>query len=312
MNTLHFKYAVEVERTRSITQAAENLFMAQPNLSKAIKELEDTIGISIFERTSKGVTPTRKGAEFLVYAKNILAEIERMESLYIPDNCDRQSLNISIPRGSYISSAFTDFIAELDPEKEIDVHLNETNSMQSITNVVDGQFNMGIIRYQIAYENYFLDYLAEKNLSFEPIWKFECLALMSRNHPLASREKVTYKALSQCIEIVHGDTLVPYLSARKTKTPHSSPEIRRKISLYERFSQFDILSRIPTTYIWVSPIPEHILTQYNLIQRKCYGANQKYKDVLIYPKGYVFTELDKRFIHCLYASKNQVEAMEYT
>lgn len=60
MNTLHFKYAVEVERTRSITQAAENLYMAQPNLSKAIKELEDNLGITIFERTSKGTIPTVK------------------------------------------------------------------------------------------------------------------------------------------------------------------------------------------------------------------------------------------------------------
>ena len=58
MNTQHLKYAVEVERTGSITQAADNLYMAQPNLSKAIKELEDTLGISIFRRTSKGVVPT--------------------------------------------------------------------------------------------------------------------------------------------------------------------------------------------------------------------------------------------------------------
>ena len=65
MNTLHFKYAVEVEKTGSISQAAENLFMAQPNLSKSIKELEDTLGIGVFERTSKGVIPTIQGKEFL-------------------------------------------------------------------------------------------------------------------------------------------------------------------------------------------------------------------------------------------------------
>ena len=68
MNTLHLKYAVEVERTGSITQAAENLYMGQPNLSKAIMELEETLGFMIFERTSKGVIPTQKGTSFLVYA----------------------------------------------------------------------------------------------------------------------------------------------------------------------------------------------------------------------------------------------------
>lgn len=69
MNTLHFKYSVEVEKTRSITQAADNLYMAQPNLSKAIRELEDTLGITIFERTPKGVVPTKKGAEFFELCK---------------------------------------------------------------------------------------------------------------------------------------------------------------------------------------------------------------------------------------------------
>ena len=92
MNTLHFKYAVEVERTRSISKAAENLFMAQPNLSKAIKELEDSLGITIFQRTSKGVVPTQQGAEFLKYAKNILTELDKMESIYVPDAQNRQSL----------------------------------------------------------------------------------------------------------------------------------------------------------------------------------------------------------------------------
>ena len=72
MNTLHFKYAVEVEQTRSITQAAENLYMAQPNLSKAIRELEENLGFTVFERTSRGVVPTRRGVEFLKLARGVL------------------------------------------------------------------------------------------------------------------------------------------------------------------------------------------------------------------------------------------------
>ena len=73
MNLLHLKYAVEIEKTGSITKAANNLFMGQPNLSKAIKELENEIGITIFRRTTKGVAPTEKGGEFLGYAKAVSA-----------------------------------------------------------------------------------------------------------------------------------------------------------------------------------------------------------------------------------------------
>ena len=307
MNTMHFKYAVEVERTRSITQAAENLFMAQPNLSKAIKELEDTLGITIFERTPKGVTPTPKGAEFLGYAKNVLEQLDRMEQLYMPENADRQRFRISIPRGSYISHAFTRFVAELDADKEIDVNVQETNSMQTIANVADGQFDLGIIRYQIDYENYFLDYLEEKSLKYEPIWEFEYLALMSKKHPLAAEEKLIYEELSQYIEIVHGDTIVPYLPANKIRRT----EAKKRIYVYERCSQFDMLSHIPKTYMWVSPIPDNFLKLYGLVQRKCRVANHKYKDLLIYPKGYSFTLLDKKFIDQLYASKNEVAFHAY-
>ena len=75
MNTLHFKYAVTVARTGSITQAAEELFMAQPNLSKAIRELEDSLGIEIFRRTPKGMVPTAQGEAFLGYAEKVLEQV---------------------------------------------------------------------------------------------------------------------------------------------------------------------------------------------------------------------------------------------
>jgi DNA-binding transcriptional LysR family regulator len=307
MNTLHFKYAVEVERTRSITQAAENLFMAQPNLSKAIKELEDTLGIEIFERTPKGVVPTSKGAEFLVYAKNVLDQLGKMEHLYRPEDAECQSFKISIPRGSYIASAFTRFAAGLDTDKEIDVYVQETNSMQAISNVADEGFSLGIIRCQTDYESYFLDYLEEKRLVSEPIWEFEYLALMSRRHPLASAKKVVFDELVQYIEIVHGDTAIPYLPAVKVR----KSDAKKCIYVYERCSQFDLLSSIPKTYMWVSPIPDHFLDLYGLVQRKCHAANHKYKDLLVYPKGYEFTALDRQFIDRLFASKNEVAFRQY-
>ena len=93
MNLLHLKYAVEVEKTGSITRAAERLYMGQPNLSKAIRELEDSLGITIFRRTSKGVVPTREGAVFLGYAKSIAAWVEQVEKLYGSPQNERLSFS---------------------------------------------------------------------------------------------------------------------------------------------------------------------------------------------------------------------------
>lgn len=312
MNTLHFKYAIEVERTGSITQAADNLFMAQPNLSKAIKELEDTLGISIFKRTSKGMVATEKGAEFLIYAKNILAQINEMEALYISDNEVKQRFNVVMPRGSYIASAFTKFIESLDPALEIDADVKETNSMQAISDVSNGAYNLGIIRYQTIHEKYFIDFLMSKELEFDPIWEFDYLAMMSRKHPLADKDELSYHDLSCYTEIVHGDLGVPYVSDKEAKKARPCEFLKKSIYVYERGSQFDLLCEVPTTYMWVSPVPEKWLTRFDLVQRKCKEPGQKYKDVLIYPRNYNFSQLDRRFMDRLYESKNDVAFKKYT
>lgn len=311
MNTLYFKYAVEVERTGSITQAADNLRMAQPNLSKAIKELEDSIGIKIFKRTSKGVMPTQKGADFLVYAKNILTQLEKMESLSNTDKTHCQSINIAIPHGSYISIALTRFVLELDQEKEISIHINETDSMEAINSILYNKFDLGIIRYQTIYDNYFMDYLNEKDICCDLIWEYNYLALMSKNHPLANAEEVRYKDLSKYIEIIHGDESVPYITTFDAKKDIETAQVNKRIYVYERCTQFDLLSFVPTTFMWVSPIPSELLNRYELVQRKCVVPNHQFKDVLIYPKGYKFTALDKKLISKIYEAKNEVAYRHY-
>ena len=310
MNTLHFKYAVEVEKTGSISQAAENLFMAQPNLSKAIKELEDTLGITIFKRTSKGVVPTDEGSEFFNYARNIIRQIENMESIYVAKKGrrERQALKISVPRGSYISAAFSDFVSKLDIEKSIDVKIRETNSVDTIKNVADNNYNFGIVRYKMSFEKYFLDYIAEKGLKYDSIWEFESLLLMNKEHPLADKQEIDYSELeATSIEIVHCDKIVPYLSAPEIKKPKNlDAKPLRRICVYERGIQFDILSKVPLAYMWTSRVPEDMLKKNGLVQRPCHIPDNKFKDILIYPAGYEFTDEDKLFIDCLYKQKNTV------
>ena len=311
MNTLYFKYAVEVERLGSITQAADNLYMAQPNLSKAIKELEDSVGITIFKRTSKGVIPTQKGAEFLVYAKNILAQIEKMESLNNTDSTFRQCINISIPHGSYIANGLTKFVAEMDPDKEISINIKETNSMEAINNIIYDKFDLGIIRYQTVYENYFLDYLHEKDFCCDLIWVYDYLAVMSKQHPLAGADEVRYADLCEYMEIAHGDVTVPYITAGDSKKSKETSHLNKRIYVYERCTQFDLLCHVPSTFMRVSPIPRELLDRYDLVQRKCAVPNHSCKDVLIYPNGYKFTALDKKLIDKLYEAKNEVAYQNY-
>ncbi len=307
MNTLFFKYAIEVSRTGSITKAAQNLYMAQPNLSKAIKELEESLGYPVFERKSKGMVPTEKGATFLVYAKDILDRINELEKLSNDQKDNVQKFRVAIPRGSYIANGFTEFVSELDMEQKIDLTIRETNSMQAIDYVADEKFNLGIVRYQKAHEKYFMDYIISKQLIYEPVWEFEYLVVMSEKHPLAGKEDIRIEDLSGYIEICHGDLEVPYLNIYGILHQQNETSSDKKIFVYERGSKFDLLTNVPKTFMWVSPIPQSYLKQYGLIQKICAEGNlNRYKDILIYRKGYQLTDLDIKFQRKLYESKIEV------
>jgi len=292
LNIQHLRYAIEVEKTESISQAAENLYMGQPNLSKAIKELESSLGITIFKRSSKGVVPTAQGQEFLQYARSILAQVDEVEALYRPGRPDRQVFRVSMPRSSYIAYVFTSFVEELDRNKEMEISFRETDSMRAIRNVATGEDKLGIIRYQSVYEPYFLRYLAERRLKSVDIMEFAYAVLASEESPLATKEAVTYEDLKPCIEIVHGDESVPYLPAQEKR----SRENKKQIYVYDRGAQFDLLARVPDTFMWCSPMPEDILQRNRLVLRPYQGTGRNYKDVMIYAAGYRLSRLDRLFL----------------
>jgi DNA-binding transcriptional LysR family regulator len=311
MNTQHLIYAIEVEKTGSITQAADNLYMAQPNLSRGIKELETSLGIRIFKRTSKGVSITKKRSRLLYYAKNILAQIENMEALRLPEDPGKQVFNVTYPHGGYISHAVSRFVSGLDGRRAMQLKIQETNSSRSISQVAEGQFNLGIVRYQPSYETYLLEFLTEKNLSSKLIWEFDSLVLMSRGHRLADADAISGEDLSDSIEIEHGDVIAPHFPDMESCAPRKDRSPVRKISLHERGNPFELLMRLPSAYMWAPPVPDDILSQYDLVQRQCGRPRRTYKDILIFRDGYAFSDLDKRFIDEVFSIKNQVDLKKY-
>ena len=110
MNILHMKYAYEVAKAGSLGKAAEVLLIAAPNLSRSIKELEAELGITIFDRTSKGMILTSDGEEFMSYAKSILGQITQLEKAYKDRIPRKKKFSVSVPRTCYISNAFASFL----------------------------------------------------------------------------------------------------------------------------------------------------------------------------------------------------------
>lgn len=306
MNLMHIKYAVEVANEGSINKAAEKLYVGQPNLSRAIKELEASLGVKIFERSAKGMGLTSDGETFIRYAKTILRQVDEVESIFNGSGSVKKRFSISVPRASYISDAFARFSHSLTNEAEAEIIYKETNSLRAIKNILHEDYKLGIIRYAENYDKYFKTMLDEKDMQYEMITEFSYVLAMSRDNPLASAEKITFDALKDYIEIAHADPYVPSLPLSQVRKEELPDNIGRRIFVFERASQFELLSENPETFMWVSPIPQKLLDRYDLVQIPCEENKKIYKDILIYKRDYKLTVIDKAFIDELCKSKREM------
>ena len=302
MNLSHLKCAVEVARAGSLSKASETLLIAAPNISRSIKELEESIGITIFDRTSSGMILTAEGEEFITFAGEILAQIEQVENYYKEDFNKKQKFSISVPRACYISEAFAEFSKTLGKDAA-EIFYKETNSKRTIHNILNHDYKLGIIRYADNHDKYFKAMLKEKGLKYEMVTEFSYTLIMSKDSPLAQKEKITFKDLSSFIEIAHADPYVPSLPVSKVMKEELDDNIERKRFVFERASQFDLLSKNSDTFMWISPAPTDLVERYGLVQRRCAENKKIYKDMLIFREGYKLTDLDRRFIQELNKSK---------
>lgn len=305
MNIIHLKYAIVIAETGSMSKAAEKLYVAQPNLSRAIKELESELNITIFDRNSKGIVITPEGEKLIIYGKKILKQINDLEKSF-SDNGQKKVFSISVPRSSYISSAFTEFSKTLANIDNVEFIYKETNAYKVINDIINNDFKLGIIRYDINYDHYFKDMLEKKDLSYELIHEFNYVLIFNRNSPLAELNDITLEDLRNYIEISHKDVFIPQIPISEVARMETANERGRRIYVFERASEFEILSENEEAFMWVSPIPQKTLDRYNLVQRQCADHTRTYKDLLLYKSSHKLTSLEKDFITYLCESKRKV------
>ena len=294
VNILHMKYAVEVAKAGTLSKASEKLLIAQPNISRSIKELENDLGITIFERTAKGMLLTQEGEVFINYAVGIINQIEEVEKLYKENNHHRQRFAISAPHAAYIAEAFSRFAGML-AHQPVDLFYHETNNQRAIENVQKNNHNLAIIRYALEHDVLFKTMLEEKGLHYELVMQFTPLLTVSRESALTQASSITDAELLDYSEICYTDPFVPSLSHAKALREEMNTLEGRKVFVYDRASQLEILSENPDTFMWLNPLSEQKLAHYNLVQLPSDCKKQKYKDMLIHKESYALTKLDKEF-----------------
>ncbi len=293
---MHIKYAVEIADTRSISRAAENLYTSQPNLSRAIKDLENDLNITIFKRTSKGISVTPEGEQFLEYAREIVSRVEKIERIYKNVREDSCKLSMCAPRANYIACAFSDFCKDLELSSESEIKYRESGSKDTILNIAREEFDLGIVRYKSTFEKYFNAIFEEKGLGSRVLTEFERVIAMSSESPLAKLTSISEEDLEQFIEIVSEDpSSLPYKPTPVQNEAYAQSKAGM-IIVNDRAMQLCLMEKMPNAYIRTSPIPSEVLDRYNLTQRPCEGENGSYRDVLIYRKKYRLTVYDNEII----------------
>ena len=132
MNISQIRYVLEIANSSSMRQAASRLFISQPALSASVRELEEELGILIFERTNKGISLTDEGREFVTYAKKVVSQYEIMEDRYLSRDSDKERFSVSAQHYNFAIRAFTALIRKYDPEKYI-FSFHETRTREATT-----------------------------------------------------------------------------------------------------------------------------------------------------------------------------------
>lgn len=293
MDLADIRNVLAIERYGSITRAARELHVAQPNLSKSIKDLETEFGIVLFERSVKGVKVTMEGQRFIQLARQVQMPYDRLIEHYKADGQKGPSFRISIPRASYISYAYCNFVASLGTSEAMSLAVKETNSNEVVNNVVEKGYELGVVRYSVEHEAYYMALFQLKHLDCETILEDDFRVIASANGPLAGKERVTMEDLKNLIEISHGDIRLPdgsYLDSI------SVPRPTNQVFVYERGSQFELLCSVPDSYMWVSRMPQQTLSRMGLVERKVEGSSMRIRDVLIYEHNHQFGQYEKAFI----------------
>lgn len=301
MNLQLLEYAVEVEKTGSITQAAENLYMNQPHLSRSIRELEKEMGIQIFSRTSRGIIPTAIGEEFLMYARDVLAKMDDLKKLKEKSEQEKQSLLCSSVRAGYIQEAFVRFAGEIAGEENFVCHLEETDTRTVLNHIAEKKSRIGIVRYPEVYAAYYQKLFREKDMEHLEMMSFPLCVCLAEDHPLAKTEKLTYLDLMNGTEMLYGDEKTPVFGFRE-----STDSQKQKIFVQDRDSAYELLLRIRGSYLWEVPEKENHKKRSGLIQKTCSRPGNEWRDVAIWRQGYQQTESERHFLELVREEAGQV------
>ena len=311
MKIQQLEYVIAVAREGSITKAAKKLYQAQPNISIALKELETSLGIQIFNRSPNGMILTPEGEDFLARAQTIVDEMQSLERDYAKTPENELKLKVASARSGYAVTAIGRLISTYyDKTEKIDVHVMETSTSKVMEDICAGKHDVGFIRIPSTYAEMIESRLKARNLVGKTVMEFPLQIVMRDTHPLAKYDDIPYELLSEYPEIIHGDDEAELVRRASINQDYNEKRSAKRIFVYDRGTQISMLKTVKNAYMWVAPMPQATLKFNQLVLKKCSYANNLNRDMIIYRKA---SENNSIIIDCLktvYEYADKIESLE--
>ncbi len=206
MTLQQLKYVVEIVESGTMNEAAKRLFVSQPSLSSAIKDLEEELGIIIFRRSNKGISLSREGTEFLSYARQVVEQAGLLEARYLNTKKMRQHFSISSQHYSFAVKAFVSLIMQYGYD-EYEFTLRETRTYEIINDVKCSRSEIGILYLSNFNQKVIQKLIDDNKLEFHPLFKAKPHIFISNQNPLANKKRVTLADLDPypCLSFEQGE-----------------------------------------------------------------------------------------------------------
>ena len=241
MNIQQMKYVIAVAGAASMREAATKLYVSQPALSASIRELEDELGILLFERSNKGIKLTEEGLEFLTYAKKTVGQYEIMEDRYLSRNRDRERFSVSTQHYNFAIKSFAAVIRRFAPEKYL-FSIHETKTLEVLENVRDLKSEVGVVSYSGTNEEVLKKLLRDYQLTFVPLMKRETYAYVWKGHEFADRKEISLEELKgyPCVSFDQSDDSRFYL----TEEAMADYDFTKMIKSDDRATTMEIIAEL--------------------------------------------------------------------
>ena len=194
MNINQLKYVLEVAGSSSMREASTRLYISQPALSESIRELEEELGILIFERTNKGISLTDEGRDFVSYAKQAVGQYEILEDRYLAKDSGRERFSVSTQHYNFAIKAFTAVIRGMQPEKYT-FSIHETKTKEVLDDVRSLKSEVGVVSFSGSNEAVIRKLFREYELEFTPLMRKETYVYVWKDHEFAGRKEISIEEM---------------------------------------------------------------------------------------------------------------------